>query len=248
MDWIISKCLPSFAGSNDGSNDGSAVDPRILRRFMLLASTLFPLINGLAPALAVPVLRRLGFQLREAVAGILSFQFLSTALWHVQNNQENPMILGLMLGGGAGNSDVDRHTVAEAALVGGAVARLVDSHPHSQSGDSFFREFDSILGCVERSGRSTSSAVFSSCLPSSNARTCTRDRLGSRMAALAIWGLADDLHGGLPAVGADSVFQHRARVLRFMRVFWMASSGHSFPRASLRFSTICYSFCSSLWR
>ena len=99
MDWIISKCLPSLAGSNAGSNAGSAVDPRILRRFLLLAYTLFPVINGMAPALAVLVLRRLGFQLREAVAGILSFQFLSTALWHVQNNQENPMILGLMLGG-----------------------------------------------------------------------------------------------------------------------------------------------------
>ncbi len=98
VDWLLSKCLPGLAGPNRGS----AADPRILRRFLLLAYSLFPIINGLALAVALPVLRRLGFALREAVAGILGLQFLSTALWHVQNNQENPMILGLALGGSLG--------------------------------------------------------------------------------------------------------------------------------------------------
>lgn len=95
VDWILSKCLPGLAGPNSGL----VTDPRILRRFLLLAFSLFPIINGSALAVALPVLRRLGFELREAVAGILGLQFLSTALWHVQNNQENPMILGLTLGG-----------------------------------------------------------------------------------------------------------------------------------------------------
>ena len=66
-------------------------------RVLAITYLVFPVINGGVLALGFLVLRELGFCSRTALISTLSLQFLTTLLWHFQNNQENPLILLLAL-------------------------------------------------------------------------------------------------------------------------------------------------------
>jgi hypothetical protein len=68
-------------------------------QFVLVSYLTFPLVNALAVLYGFMLLRRLGFGEGRAALGALSLLFLTTLLWHVQNNQDNPLQLLLVLAG-----------------------------------------------------------------------------------------------------------------------------------------------------
>lgn len=67
------------------------------QRFLAVEYLAFPIINGLLVAAAGAVLAALGFAAYAAAAGAIALTFCSTALWHFQNNQENPLQFLLVL-------------------------------------------------------------------------------------------------------------------------------------------------------
>jgi len=69
----------------------------IATRYDLTSFLLFPLINGFVLMMAWRVLHELGYDSRQSSMAVLITVFCSTLLFHFQNNQENPLMLGLAL-------------------------------------------------------------------------------------------------------------------------------------------------------
>lgn len=78
---------------------GASKEQAAVLQFVGVSYLTFPLLNSLAVLFGFMLLGRLGFGVGLAALGSLSLLFLTTFLWHIQNNQDNPLQLLLVLAG-----------------------------------------------------------------------------------------------------------------------------------------------------